>query len=420
MNLDPVWSGSRTIALMTVSAVQDVTMQGQVKPSLEELLKRARAIGAVAREKALEMERQRQVSAELIGMMRDAELFRIMQPERFGGCEFGYDVFVELVSAIAAGDGSTGWVYSLGAVHPWLIACYPEEAQREVWGKDRDAIAAVSYAPVGKAVADKHGYRLTGRFGFASGVDNANWAIVGGMLPLDTGAKPGFFLIARSQFSIHDDWFTMGLSGTGSKTIVVEDEFVPAYRTVTFAEMLTGSGPGTCSNPNPLYRQPMLAVVPYCLVAPILGMARGALDSFKELASGRTTRGAVAGGNKKMGEFTTVQMRVAEATASIDAAGLMIRRDISDTLATVEGGKSPDVQLRMRNRLTHSFATKLLVQAVDGLFLAAGGSALDLQHPVQRFWRDIHAASSHISLNWDSVAAMYGQHVLGFEPMGQY
>jgi alkylation response protein AidB-like acyl-CoA dehydrogenase len=385
-----------------------------------ELIERARTIGVVAREKALETEQRRHVSAELIGMMRDAELFRLMQPERFGGFEYGYEVFVELVAAIGAGDGSTGWVYSLGAVHPWLIACYPDEAQKEVWSQDRDAIAAVSYAPTGKAVPDKDGYRLTGRFSFASGVDNANWGIVGGMLPLKEGPKAGFFLIPRSQFSIHDDWFTMGLAGTGSKTIVVEDQFVPAYRTVTFADMLTGNGPGTTTNPNPLYRQPMLAVVPHCLVAPALGMARGALEAFKEQVAGRTTRGAVAGGNNKMSEFVTIQMRVAEATASIDAAGLMIHRDIRETLSIIESGKPADVNLRMRNRLTHSFATKLLVQAVDALFLAAGGSALGLQHPVQRFWRDIHAVSSHISLNWDSVSAMYGQHVFGLEPKGQY
>ena len=405
---------------MAVSAIQDVRTRSLARPSVAELIERARKIGVVAREKALETEQRRHVSAELIGMMRDAELFRLMQPERFGGFEYGYDVFVELVAAIGAGDGSTGWVYSLGAVHPWLIACYPDEAQNEVWSQDRDAIAAVSYAPTGKAVPDKDGYRLTGRFSFASGVDNANWGIVGGMMPLKEGPKPGFFLVPRSQFSIHDDWFTMGLAGTGSKTIVVEDQFVPAYRTVTFADMLIGNGPGTATNSNPLYRQPMLAVVPHCLVAPALGMARGALEAFKEQVAGRTTRGAVAGGNNKMSEFVTIQMRVAEATASIDAAGLMIHRDIRDTLSIIESGKPADVNLRMRNRLTHSFATKLLVQAVDALFLAAGGSALGLQHPVQRFWRDIHAVSSHISLNWDSVSAMYGQHVFGLEPKGQY
>ena len=405
---------------MAVNTIQAARAKGSVKPSMDELMDRARAIGALAREHALETEQNRQVSAALIGKMREAELFRIMQPARFGGFEYGYDVFVDLVAAVATGDGSTGWVYSLGAVHPWLIACYPEEAQQEVWSQDRDAIAAVSYAPTGKALQDKDGYRLSGRFSFASGCDNANWGILGGMLPLKDGPKPGFFLVPRSQFTIHDDWFTMGLAGTGSKTIVVDDQFVPDYRAVSFNEMLTGNGPGTQTNTNPLYRQPMLAVVPHCLVAPALGMARGALEVFTEQAAGRTTRGAVAGGNNKMSEFTTIQMRVAEATASIDAAQLMIYRDINDTLATVTAGKSADVALRMRNRLTHSFATKLLVQAVDAVFLAAGGSALGLQHPVQRFWRDIHALSSHISLNWDSVSAMYGQHVFGLEPKGQY
>jgi alkylation response protein AidB-like acyl-CoA dehydrogenase len=405
---------------MAVDTIQTARAKGTVKPGVDELMDRARAIGALAREHALETEQNRQVSAALVGKMREAELFRIMQPVRFGGFEYGYDVFVDLVAAVATGDGSTGWVYSLGAVHPWLIACYPEEAQQEVWSQDRDAIAAVSYAPTGKAVQDKGGYRLSGRFSFASGCDNANWAILGGMLPLKDGPKPGFFLVPRSQFTIHDDWFTMGLAGTGSKTILVDDQFVPTCRAVAFNEMLTGHGPGTQTNTNPLYRQPMLAVVPLCLVAPALGMARGALEAFKEQAAGRTTRGAVAGGNNKMSEFATIQMRVAEAAESIDAAQLMIHRDISDTLATVAAGKPADVALRMRNRLTHSFATKLLVQAVDAVFVAAGGSALGLQHPVQRFWRDIHALSAHISLNWDSVSAMYGQHVFGLEPKGQY
>jgi alkylation response protein AidB-like acyl-CoA dehydrogenase len=404
---------------MAFGAVQDTRIRTSTKPSVAELLGRARSIGVLARKSAIETERQRHVSAELVGKMREAELFRVMQPARFGGFEYGYDVFVELVAAVAAGDGSTGWVYSLGAVHPWLIACYPEEAQQEVWTQDRDAIAAVSYAPTGKAVPEKDGYRLTGRFSFASGCDNANWAILGGMLPDKNGPKPGFFLIPSSQYTIHDDWFTVGLAGTGSKTIVVDDQYVPAYRTATFADMLTGNGPGTVTNPNPLYRQPMLAVVPHCLVSPALGMARGALDAFKEQAAGRTTRGAVAGGNNKMTDLVTVQMRVAEATASIDAATLMIHRDIVDTLTATAAGEA-NVSLRMRNRLTHSFATKLLTQAVDLVFVAGGGAALGLHHPVQRFWRDIHAASSHISLNWDSVAAMYGQHVFGLEPKGQY
>jgi alkylation response protein AidB-like acyl-CoA dehydrogenase len=389
-------------------------------PSVAELLARAARIGAIARERARETEAARQVSAELVDMMRDEDLFRIMQPRAYGGYEYGYDVFVEAVSAIASGDGSTGWVYSLGAVHQWLIGCYPAQAQEDVWSRNRNAIAAVSYAPTGKMVPEQGGYRANGRWSFASGCDNAQWGILAGIVPFDGGAKPAFFLVPKSDYTIHDDWHVMGLAGTGSKTIVVEDAFVPAYRMVTFADMLTGNAPGAQVNTNPLYKQPMLAVVPQCLVSPALGMARGALQSFVEQISGRTTRGAVAGGNNRMVDFATVQMRVAEATASIDAAQLMIHRDLRETFETVSRGDKVDVDMRMRNRLTHTYATKLLTQAVDAVFLAAGGSALGLQHPVQRFWRDIHAASSHISLNWDAVSAMYGQHTFGLEPKGQY
>ena len=389
-------------------------------PSVADLIARAEAIGAEARERAVEFEKARQVSSDLVDKMRAAELFRIMQPRRFGGFEYGYDVFVEAVSAVAAGDGSTGWVYSLGAVHPWMIACYPEEAQLEFWQHGLDEIAAVSYAPTGKATVEKDGYRLTGRWSFGSGCDNAQWGILGGILPLPDGPKPGFFLVPRKDFTIFDDWDPMGLAGTGSKTMICSDVFVPAYRAVSFADMLTGNGPGTAVNKNPIYRQPMLAVVPLCLVSPPLGMARGALKAFIDQAGNRSTRGAVAGGNNRMAEFATVQMRVAEATASIDAAQLMVHRDIRETSEAVHEGKTVGVDMRMRNRLTHSYATRLLVQAVDAVFLAMGGSALGMQHPVQRFWRDIHAASSHISLNWDSVGAMYGQHVFGLEPKGQY
>src|SRR5215831_12865734 len=180
-------SNIRMVCSHGLSTVQDARARVPEKPGIEELIERAHVIGVRAREQALETEKQRHVSSELIAMMRDAELFRIMQPVRFGGFEYGYDAFVELVATIAAGDGSTGWVYSLGAVHPWLIACYPEEAQQEVWSQDRDAIAAVSYAPTGKAVLEKDGYRLSGRFSFASGVDNANWGILGGILPLTDG-----------------------------------------------------------------------------------------------------------------------------------------------------------------------------------------------------------------------------------------
>ncbi len=405
---------------MAVAAVREKSAQF-VKPSVQEIIARATEIGKLARAHAADTEKNRRVSAELIAKMRDAELFRILQPARFGGFEYGYDVFVEAVAAIGAGDGSTGWVYSLGAVHQWLIGCFPDRAQHEVWDNDRDAISAVSYAPTGTATPVEGGHKITGRWSFASGCDNVQWAIIAGLITkADGGKAPGFFLVPRADYKIDDDWFTMGLAGTGSKTIVADGAFVPHHRSVLFSELLVGSPPGAEVNKNPLYRQPFLAVVPTCLVSPQMGMARGALDVFVEQAKSRTTRGAVAGGGNGMADFATVQMRVAEASACIDAAQVLIHRDLRETAAAASKPEGASVDLRLRNRRDHSFSVRLLVQAVDALFMAAGGSSLGLAHPLQRFWRDIHAASAHISVNWDAVGSMYGQHMFGLPPKGQY
>ena len=267
-------------------------------PAVSDLLTRARAIAALARERAQQTEADRRVGDDMIERMRQADLFRIMQPRSYGGFEYGFDVFAQVVAAIAGGCGSTGWVYGLLASHQWLIACFPKAAQDEVW-QDRTALAAGTYAPVGQAVAVDGGYRLSGVGSFCSGCDNAQWQLLGGMIPQpDAAATPGFFLLRSADCVIDDNWHTMGLAGTGSKNIVARDVFVPAHRTLAFAELTDATAPGMRANPNPLYRQSFLAVLPITIVSPVLGMAEGALADFLAMAGVRTTRGAVAGGNR--------------------------------------------------------------------------------------------------------------------------
>ena len=389
-------------------------------PAVSDLLTRARAIAALARERAQQTEADRRVGDDMIERMRQADLFRIMRPRSYGGFEYGFDVFAQVVAAIAGGCGSTGWVYGLLASHQWLIACFPKAAQDEVW-QDRTALAAGTYAPVGQAVAVDGGYRLSGVGSFCSGCDNAQWQLLGGMIPQpDAAATPGFFLLRSADCVIDDNWHTMGLAGTGSKNIVARDVFVPAHRTLAFAELTDATAPGMRANPNPLYRQSFLAVLPITIVSPVLGMAEGALADFLAMAGVRTTRGAVAGGNRRMAELTTVQMRVAEASACIDAARLLMFRDLAQAFETAARGDPIGVDLRLRNRRDQAFCVRLLVGAIDALFLAAGGQGLFLEQPLQRAWRDAHAAASHISLNWDSTGSMYGQFMLGLEPKGQY
>jgi alkylation response protein AidB-like acyl-CoA dehydrogenase len=401
---------------MSAIAVESALAQ----PSVSDLLARARTIADLARECAQQTEADRRVSDGMIERMRQAELFRVMQPRMHGGFEHGFDIFSQIVATIASGCGSTGWVYALLASHQWLIACFSRRAQDEVW-RDRSALAAGTYAPVGRATAVDGGYRLSGAGGFCSGCDNAQWQFVGGMIPQPGGPpKPGFFLLPTTDCTIDDNWHTMGLAGTGSKTIVTKDVFVPTHRVLPFAELADATAPGMRDNGNPIFRQSFLAVLPMAIVSPILGMAQGALAQFLDMAKVRTTLGAVTGGNRRMAELTTVQMRVAEATACIDAARLMMRRDLAEAFETAARGEAISIDMRLRNRRDQAFCVRLLVQAIDALFLAAGGQGLFLATPLQRFWRDAHAAASHISLNWDSTGSMYGQFMLGLEPKGQY
>jgi alkylation response protein AidB-like acyl-CoA dehydrogenase len=401
---------------MTVVGIKSAS-----RPSITELESRAREIGALVRSQAEQTEADRRISAEAIARMREAGLFRIMQPAAYGGYEYGFEALVRIVAAVAAGCGSSGWVMSLGIVHQWLVATFPKQAQDEYWSTP-DAIAAGSYAPVGKAVPVDGGYRLSGTWSFTSGCDHAQWLFLGGMIPMagEGTPRPGFFLLPTGDVRIDDNWFTMGLAGTGSKNTVVTDMFVPAHRAVPFAELLVGATPGAVVHANPLYRQPMMAALPFALVAPVLGMAQGALADFTDMAKVRTTRGAVAGANNRMAEFATIQSRVAEATGSIEAARLLIDDALAKASAITEAHRQADPDRRLLNRLSQAFSVRLLVQAIDALFLASGGQGIFSGKPLQRTWRDAHAAAVHVSMNWDAVSTMYGQHALGLEPKGQY
>jgi alkylation response protein AidB-like acyl-CoA dehydrogenase len=393
------------------------------KPSIGELVSRATEIGKFVRGIAEQTETSRQVSADAIARMRDAGLFRIMQPAVYGGYEYGFEALVPVVAAVGAGCASTAWVFSLGIVHQWLVAAFPEKAQDEYWS-NADAIAFGSYPPVGRVVAADGGYRLSGTWSFTSGCDHADWLVLGGMTPApqsgSAAPKLAFFLVPIGDVEIQDNWFTMGLAGTGSKNTVADNIFVPGHRVVAVGDLLTGTTPGAKLHDNALYRQSMLSAFPFALVSPLLGAAEGALADFLDMAKVRTTRGAVTGGNNRMAEFATIQTRVAEATGAIEAAKLTIMNALKDARAAAEAGQQAELDVRLRNRLSQAFSVKLLVQAVDALFQAAGGQGIFVSKPIQRAWRDIHAGALHVSMNWDAVSTMYGQHALGLDPKGQY
>ncbi len=400
-----------------MSDASDTTIDRDI--SREELVARARALIPMLRERQEQTEADRRVSDEAFQEMLDAELFRVLLPRRFGGLEYGLDTFVDVAFEIARGCGSTGWVYSITSKYHIFLGMFPEEAQDDVWGDDRRAVTAASFTPTGTVTAVDGGWRLDGKWMFSSGVDNCPWMIVGVKVATGDGSEPterGYALARTADFGIDDDWHVIGLAGTGSKTVRCEDLFVPAHRFLRLEDAMSGRPPGIDANPGDIYRLPLFAVISISLCAPIMGMAQGAYDEFMEVTRGRITRGAALSKPAPMAEIPTVQLRIGEAAASIDAARLLVDRDCKDIMATLAAGNELTIEQRARNKGDLGFAARLSLQAVDRLFEASGGGGLFRHRRVQRYWRDAHAGAMHISMNWDAVGALYGRVSLGLPP----
>ena len=281
-----------------------------------------------------------------------------------------------------------------------------------------------SYAPLAKAVAVAGGYRLTGRWSFASGCDNANWALCAALLPpaVESGPPaPAFLLVPARDYAIDDTWQVIGLAGTGSKTLVLDDVFVPAHRLLTFQQTTSGKTPGAeLYAGNPTFGIPMLCNIPSCLAAVAVGAAFGALDDYLAATRRRVTRGAVVGADNRMASYATVQLRVADAAACADAAREILLRDLRACAQAARERREVTVEDRITCRRGQAFAVSLAIRATEALNASTGGLGLDLSNPVQRAWRDANAVGRHISMNWDAVGTMYGQLVLGLPPVGQY
>jgi resorcinol 4-hydroxylase (FADH2) len=393
-------------------------------PSLASLASAASALVPMLREKAQATEAARCVSEETTDAFREAGFFKLMQPERYGGYEYGFTAFIDVITELGRGCTSSAWCCAIGAIHQWLIAGFPEAAQNDVWRANPDAFACVSYAPTGTTQKVDGGCLIEGRWQFVSNVDNSEWVILGAQFPApETGTppQPGFILVPRSDWTIEDNWHVAGQAGTGSKTVAIEKPtFVPDHRKLMIAAAATGSSPGTDINTNRIYRVPMLSALPVCLVSPLLGTALGAVEEFVNLCGTRVTRGAVGGGGNRLSEFFPVQSRVAEASALADAARLLIHRDTAEVERMTLSGQPLSVDQRIRNRRDHAFAARLARDAVEAVFSAVGGTGLASNQPIQRMWRDSNAIVRHITLNWDAVSSMVGQHLLGLTPKGQY
>jgi resorcinol 4-hydroxylase (FADH2) len=392
-------------------------------PPEAELIARATGLVPEIRALAEETERNRMISPQIIAKIRDAELLRTCRPKEFGGFECDAVVALEIALIISAACASTGWTMNGALSNGISFGHFPIAAQRELWGDGGDPFTCACFAPTGAAVRRDGGYVLSGEWSFASGCDHSSWIRLGALITPPGAAPPhdgAFFLLPIGDVEIKDNWFVCGLSGTGSKNIIVREAFVPEHRVLGFAETRSGHTPGARHHQNPLFRLPLLVLGATMLASTAVGAARGAIEAYEEMISGRKTRGALAGGGLAMAEFATVQLRFAEASAAVEAAEMILLTDLRNATEKLRAGEEITVADRIRCRRNQAYATKLALGAVEALNASTGGYGLLLSNPVQRAWRDVNAVARHVSLNWDAVGTMYGQHAFGLEPRGQY
>ena len=359
------------------------------------------------RERADEAERLRVGPESSIKDLEASGFFRLLQPRRFDGLESDPVDFYTAVRLIASACGSTGWVSSVLGVHPWQVALFHDSAQQAVWGEDTSTRLSSSYAPTGKALQVEGGYRLSGRWSFSSGCDHATWVLLGGLVSNDEGQIVDFktFMVPRADYAIEDVWNVVGLRGTGSNDIVVDDVFVPTEFTLSMSDTGRCFGPGQEQNTSDLYKLPFHSIFTSTITAPIVGMATGAYSEHVEMQRKRVRAAYIA---EKAVNDPFASVRIARASSEIDAAWALLMNNIRELQDVVAKGERIPLHLRLKVRRDQVIGTERAVSAVDALFEASGGRALAEGTYLQRAWRDAHAGRVHAANDPERALVMYG------------
>lgn len=390
-----------------------ITLAGSESDGSAVMVARAKELIPLLRERARKTEELRRLPPETERDLHDRGLFRILQPTRVGGSEFDYVALVDCADALGQGDASVAWNFANLASHHWMLGMFAPEAQDTVWNENPGTLIASSFVfPAGRARRAEGGYLLNGHWPFSSGVESCEWNMLASIIETDDeadGIEYRLFLLNRRDYRINDTWNATGLGGTGSNDVQVTDVFVPQHMTIAVSDLTGGPTPGSAVNPNALYALPVFSLFPYVLSGVGLGNAQACLDDYVEIARHR----ASTYNRAKLGDMQTTQIKIAEASAKIDAARLIMRTNCIEVLADVRHGHVPNIAAKTKLRRDGAFSVNLCTDAVSLLFTASGARSLFTSGALQRQFRDAHAVNSHLAFNFDAAGTNYGRVALG-------
>ena len=341
---------------------------------------------------------------ELIRELVNAGVARVLVPPRFGGYGLNLEAWFDVACEIGKGDASHGWCASLMSHHAHIVGMFSAEAQQSVWADSPDVIVAASIQPRVQVTRVPDGYRISGNSSaFASGVTHSQWVMVGGLAEVSGPPEWVLFLLAPDQYTVRDTWFTTGMRGTGSNTIVTEDVFVPMSHVLRVADLAAGNGPGGAVSDSAVFRLPFYFYSALTFLAPMLGAARNAYETLRDSVKAR------AGGQASAVAKISVQVGMARAAADLDAVELLLRR----VLRVSEAKEAPSPTIFARTLRDYARCSELLVLSIDALMAMSGTAGFAVSSPIQRAWRDIHFASSHVGLDIERNFTVFSRAELG-------
>ena len=375
--------------------------------TVDQVMDDVRALLPAIRARAEVGERDRSIPAESAQEFLDIGLARVLMPKRYGGTELGLQTWVDISVEIGKADAAHAWYACQLMHHPHYLAQFRDEAQADVWGNGPDVAIACTFTPTSKIVEAPGGYRISCAIPYLSGINHSSRVIVGGMLPTEAGPPDWtLFLVPGQEFTVKDTWFTSGMRGTGSNTVVVEDAFVPKEHTLRVEDMRDGTTPGGKLHGKAMFNAPWIYYAGLTFVGPMLGAALGALEHYRAWTA---ERASLFG--SQVAQYTSIQVHMARAAANLDAAELLMRRCVADSLRS----DAPRPDLRSRAYRDQSRASELIVDAMDMIMKISGAAGFASASPIQRAWRDVHFSASHVALNPEVSFAAWGREQFGLE-----
>lgn len=382
-------------------------------PDLDELIARARELQPLIRKNAAQGDQDRRVVEESIVALKEAGMFKLLQPKRYGGYETSMKALVEITALVGEADGGTAWAVSLLNSGAWLAAGFPEQAQNDVWSDNPEALVSGVFSPLVEATKVPGGFKVTGKWFYNSGSLHADWAVLSMPFPNESGevVDMGMGLFPRTEFTVEDTWHVVGMRASGSNCVVVEDVFVPDHRTMSIGPALEGQLPAEHPEET-LYQSPLGPLFTIGMVGPQLGMGRAALELVKEKAAFKPVTHTVY---QRQADSVAFQLQLAEASMMLATAELHTRRVTDDMDGATASGVQLDFAGRARIRADIGWAIENVAKAINVLLYAHGAGSFAEVNPLQRIWRDSTTASRHAGILPAVCYEVYGKSLVGSE-----